>query len=186
MFILHLPLADLSDIQNNFQEVGKATGFTLQQFIAQCVAFAILFTVAHQFGWKPVRTILEKRRTAIEESMANAEKIKKELLDAEASRLAVIQKANEQASAIIAEAHKSATILAERKAQEATAQAEDIIRKAHEASVLDRNRLLAELKREVGMLVVQTTEKVAGKVLSADDQSRLNSETLSQLGASNN
>jgi len=176
----------LSDIQNNFQEVGKATGFTLQQFIAQCVAFAILFTVAHQFGWKPVRTILEKRRTAIEESMANAEKIKKELLDAEASRLAVIQKANEQASAIIAEAHKSAAIVTERKAQEATAQAEDIIRKAHEASVLDRNRLLAELKREVGVLVVQTTEKVAGKVLSADDQSRLNGETLRQLGAINN
>jgi F-type H+-transporting ATPase subunit b len=186
MLIPNLPFADLSDIQNNFEQVGLATGFTIQQFIAQCVAFTVLFTVAHQFGWKKVRVILEQRRHTIEESMANAEKIKKELADAEASRLAVIHKANEQATQIIADAQKTAAVLAERKAQEATAQAEDIIRKAHEASVLDRNRLLAELKREVGALVVQTTEKVAGKVLNADDQNRLNSETLRQLGASNN
>ena len=186
MSMLNLPLADLSDIQNNFEQVGLATGFTLQQFIAQCIAFVVLFGVTYKFGWKPVRTILEQRRNTIEESMRNADLIKKKLADAEESRLAVIQKANEQATAIIAEAQKSAAIVAERKAQEATAQAEDIIRKAHEASVLDRNRLLAELKREVGALVVQTTEKVAGKVLTADDQNRLNSETLRQLGASNN
>ncbi len=186
MLISNLPFADLSDIQNNFEQVGLTTGFTIQQFIAQCVAFTVLFTVAHQFGWKKVRVVLEQRRKTIEESMANAEKIKKELADAEASRLAVIHKANEQATQIIADAQKTAAVLAERKAQEATAQAEDIIRKAHEASVLDRNRLLADLKREIGALVVQTTEKVAGKVLSADDQTRLNSETLSQLGANNN
>jgi len=186
MSILHLPFADLNDIANNFSDVGTATGFTLQQFIAQCVAFAVLFTVAHQFGWKKVRVVLEERRTAIEQSMANAEKIKKELADAEASRLAIIQKANEQASAIIAEAQKTAAVLGERKTQEATVQAEDIIRKAHEASVLDRNRLLADLKREVGALVVQTTEKVAGKTLTPEDQSRLNSEALRQIGASNN
>lgn len=185
MLISNLPLADLSDIQKNFSEVGLTTGFTLQQFIAQCVAFAVLFTVAHQFGWKPVRRILEERRTAIEESLANAERIKKELSEAESSRLAILQKANEQAATIIAEAQKSATIVAERKAQEATAQAEDIIRKAHEASVLERNRLLADLKREVGVLVVQTTEKVAGKVLSADDQNRLNTEALRHVSTTN-
>ena len=156
MHMLNLPLADLSDIQNNFQNVGMATGFTLQQFIAQCIAFTVLFGVTYKFGWKPVRTILEQRQATIEESMRNAEEIKKKLVDAEESRLAVLQKANEQATA------------------------------AHEASVLERNRLLAELKREVGALVVQTTEKVAGKVLTADDQNRLNSETLRQLGASNN
>jgi len=186
MLIPHLPFADLSDIQNNFEQVGLATGFTLQQFIAQCVAFLVLFTVAYVFGWKKVRVILEERRNTIEQSMANAERIKKELADAEASRLAIIQKANEQASLIIADAQKTAAVLGERKTQEAAAQAEDIIRKAHEAGVLDRNRLLADLKREVGALVVQTTEKVAGKALTPEDQSRLNSEAMRQIGASNN
>ena len=45
---------------------------------------------------------------------------------------------------------------------------------------------MEELKRHIGELVVQTTEKVAGKILTAQDQSRLNEETIRQLTASNN
>ena len=45
---------------------------------------------------------------------------------------------------------------------------------------------MLELKQHIGELVIQTTEKVAGKVLTADDQARLNSETLRQLEATNN
>jgi F-type H+-transporting ATPase subunit b len=186
MLFPHLPLADLTDIENNFQNVGLKTGFTLQQFIAQCIAFTILFAAVWKFAWKPVRTILEERRKTIEESMANAEKIKMELSDAEATRLSIIQKANEKANLIIAEAEKSAAAVTEQRTREASRQAEDIIKNAHEAAVLDRNRLMEELKRHIGELVVTTTEKVAGKVLTPDDQARLNSETLRQLGANNN
>ena len=180
---LHLPFADIID---NFEEIGAQTGFTLPQFIAQCVAFIILCTLLWYLAWKPVRTILEERRKTIEEAMANAEKIKKELADAEATRLSILQQANEKANHIIAEAEKSAVAVTEQRAKEATRQAEDIIKNAHEASVLDRNRLMAELKRHVGELVIQTTEKVTGKVLTAEDQARLNTETLRQLGANNN
>lgn len=182
----HLFFADLSDIETNFRNVGLQTGFTLQQFIAQCIVVSVLFIVLYIFGWKPVRTILEQRRTTIEEAMANAERIKKELADAEAARLAIIQKANEQANTIIVEAEKAATARGEQLAREASRQAEDIVKKAHEAAVLNRDRLMAELKHQVGALVIQTTEKVAGKVLSSDDQARLNSETLQQLSATNN
>ena len=115
-----------------------------------------------------------------------SDRIKQELADAESTRLSIIQKANEQANAIIAEAQRSANIRAERRAREAAAQADDIIRKAHEAAVLDRDRLLAELKRHVGSLVIQTTEKVTGKVLTPDDQARLNSETVREINAANN
>jgi F-type H+-transporting ATPase subunit b len=183
MLLTTLPLANIID---NLQDAGTQTGFNLQQFIAQCFCFIILCTALQKFAWPPVRNILEQRRTTIEESMANAEKIKKELTDAEAARLSLIQKANEQANAIIAEAQRSANIRAERRAREAAAQADDIIRKAHEAAVLDRDRLLAELKRHVGELVIQTTGKVAGKVLTAEDQTRLNSETVREINAANN
>ncbi len=180
---LHPPLAD---IIQNFQDIGSQTGFTLPQFIAQCIAFTVVCLIVNKYAWKPVTTILEQRRKTIEESMANAEQIKKELADAEATRLAIIQKANEKANAIIAEAEKSAAIVAEQRAKEATRQAEDIIKNAHEASVLDRNRLMEELKRHLGELVIQTTQKVTGKILTAEDQARLNTETLRQLGAGNN
>jgi F-type H+-transporting ATPase subunit b len=41
--------------------------------------------------------------------------------------------------------------------------------------------MLAELKREVGRLVVQTTATVTGKILTPDDQRRLAEETEKQL-----
>ncbi len=178
-----LPLANIID---NLQDAGTLTGWNSQQFIAQCCAVTVLFVVLWAFAWKPVRTILEQRRKTIEDAMANSEKIKKELADAETSRLAIIQKANDKATAIIAEAEKAAVARGEQRTREATRQAEEIIKKAHEAAALDRDRLFAELKGQVGALVVQTTEKIAGKVLTADDQTRLNAETLHQLSASNN
>lgn len=183
MIIQQMPFAD---IVQNFQDIGEKTGFNGTQFIAQTVAVVILFLFLQKFAWAPVRAMLDERSKKIADAMANAEKIKKELADAETTRLAVITKANEKANLIIAEAEKSAAAVTEKRAKEAIRQAEDIIKNAHEAAVLDRNRLMAELKAQIGDLVIQTTEKVAGKVLTADDQARLNRETLSQLEASKN
>jgi hypothetical protein len=41
--------------------------------------------------------------------------------------------------------------------------------------------MLAELKQEVGRLVVQTTASVTGKLLTADDHRRIAEETATQL-----
>jgi F-type H+-transporting ATPase subunit b len=186
MILPQLPFADLVDIEHNFVNVGEQTGFTLPQFIAQCIAVIVLFLVMNQFAWKPVRAILEERRRKIEESLANAEKIKAQLADAEATRLAIIQAANEKANQLIAETEKSAAALTEQRAKEATRQAEDILKNAHEAAIIDRNRLMAELKAHLGELVIQTTQKVTGKVLTNDDLARLNTETVRQLEAGRN
>ena len=93
MLIYSLPFAD---IIQNFQDIGTKTGFTWPQFLAQCVAVTILFLFLQKFAWAPVRTMLDERQKKIAESMANADKIKKELSDAEATRLSIIQKANDQ------------------------------------------------------------------------------------------
>ena len=186
MLLHHLAFADLTDIKNNFVNVGEQTGFTHQQFIAQCIAVTVLFLVMYQFAWKKVQVILEERRKTIEQSLANADRIKQELADAEATRLSIIQKANEKANAIIAEAEASAAVVNEHRLKEGVRQAEDLIKNAREAAEIDRNRLLAEVKQHLGELVIQTTEKVAGKVLTADDQARLNRETVQQVEASRN
>src|SRR5713226_7914033 len=49
--------------------------------------------------------------------------------------------------------------------------------------LIEQARALIELKREVGKLVVQTTGKVTGKILTPDDQRRLAEETTRQLAA---
>ena len=73
--------------------------------------------------------------------------------------------------------------MGEAKAQEAVKQAEEIIRKAREATSADRDTMMAELKVEIGRLVVETTAKVSGKVLTSEDQQRLIDETNKELAA---
>jgi len=55
--------------------------------------------------------------------------------------------------------------------------------KAHEAAALDHDRMLGELKREVGRLVVQATTTVTGKILTPEDHRRLAEETAKHLAA---
>ena len=84
---------------------------------------------------------------------------------------------------MIEEARESSAHLADRKMQEAIAAAEQIIAKAREASALEHERTMAELKRQLGHLVVETTAKVTGKVLTPEDQRRLQEEAARQLAS---
>src|SRR5438105_4578416 len=78
-------------------------------------------------------------------------------------------------------ARESAAHLSERKQQEAIAAAEQIIAKAREASAIEHERTMESLKRELGRLVVETTAKVTEKVLTPEDQRRLQEEAARQL-----
>jgi F-type H+-transporting ATPase subunit b len=69
------------------------------------------------------------------------------------------------------------------EAQKAVAEAEQILARAREAAERERVRMLAELRREVGRLVVQTTAAVTGKILTAEDHRRLAEETTRQLAS---
>jgi F-type H+-transporting ATPase subunit b len=135
------------------------------------------------FAFKPIIRILEERRHRIDESLKNAEKIKQQLAEADAKYEEMLVKANQDAQRIIDEAKASSLALAEKRQQQAIADAEQIVAKAREAATLDRDRMMAELRREVGRLVVETTAKVAGKVLTADDQKRLTEEAARQIAA---
>ena len=59
--------------------------------------------------------------------------------------------------------------------------AEQILARAREAGERERTQMLAEVKREVGRLVVQTSAAVTGKILTPDDHRRLAEETARQL-----
>ena len=67
--------------------------------------------------------------------------------------------------------------------QQAIKDAESIIARAHEAVLFDRAKMVAEVKQEMLHLVVDTTAKVAGRILTKEDQDRLASETSRQLTA---
>ena len=153
------------------------------KLIAQLINFAIVLFVLWRFAYKPVFEMLETRRKTIAESMDNAEKIKTELTETQAERDKVLAEANQKAQEMITDAKEAAKQVGEAEGQKAVKQAEEIIRKAREATEADRDSMMAELKAEIGRLVVDTTAKVSGKVLTSDDHQRLIDETNKELAA---
>jgi F-type H+-transporting ATPase subunit b len=166
-------LAASSNFGEMIRDTGETFGFNIWLFLSQVISFALVALLLRAFAYKPILKVLEERRQRIEEGQLNAEKIKQQLAEAEQRHAEILAKANAQAQKMIDEARESAGHLSERKQQEAVAAAEQIIAKAREASAIEHERTMADLKRELGRLVVETTAKVTGKVLTADDQRRL-------------
>jgi F-type H+-transporting ATPase subunit b len=162
-------------------DTAREFGVDWPHFIAQVVSFCIVAFLLHRFAYKPVVDLLEERRKRIAEGLANADKIKVELARAETQRQEVLTQANAQANKLIEEARAAAARVQEQETQKAIAAAEQIISKAREAASQDHARMLSELKREVGRLVVQTTATVTGKILTPDDQKRLAEEAAKQV-----
>jgi len=165
------------------ERVVTTFGVDWPHLLAQVVSFCIVCFVLYRFAYRPILKMLEVRRQQIAQGLANAEQIKAELARTEALRQEVLAQANAQANQFIEEARAAASRLQEQETQKAIAAAEQILAKAREAAAQDYDRMLAELKREVGRLVVQTTATVVGKILTPEDQKRLAEETAKELKA---
>ena len=178
-FILFADIA--SDLAETARSTAEKFGFDWPHFAAQVINFLIVSGLLVVFAYRPILNVLEERRKRIAEGLANAEKIKQELARTESARQEVLNQANLQANKLIEEARAAAARVQELETQKAVAAAEQIIAKAQEAAALERTRTMTELRRELGRLVVETTGRVTGKVLTPQDQQRLAEETTRQL-----
>ncbi len=174
-------LADASG-GGQIEEIARTFGVDWAHLVAQIISFSIVCVLLHRFAYRPVLATLEERRLRIQEGLNNAEKIKAELASIETQRTELMTQSNAQATRLIEEARHAAALVQQREIQKAIAAAEQIMLRAREAAKLDHDRMLAELKREVGRLVVETTAAVTGKVLTAEDQQTLVEESAKQLG----
>ena len=165
------------------QQIANTFGVDWPHLIAQIISFGIVCALLYRFAYKPVLTMLEDRKQQIAQSLADAEKMKIQLADAEGKRQEILLQADAQAAKMIEEARQAAARVLEHETRKAIASGEQIIIKAHEAAEQEHARMLAELKREVGQLVVQTTASVTKKILTAEDQRRMAEETVKQLSA---
>jgi len=168
---------------NAVERIATTFGVDWSHLLAQIVSFCIVCFILYRFAYRPVLKMLEVRRQQIALGMANAQRIEAELARTEAQRQEVMAQANAQATRFIEEARVAAARVQAQETQKAIAAAEQIMSKAREAAARDHERMLTELKREVGRLVVQATAAVTGKILTPDDQRRLAEETAKQVAA---
>jgi F-type H+-transporting ATPase subunit b len=172
-----------AESEGQVAQIARTFGVDWPHLGAQIVSFGIVCAVLYKFAYRRILAMLDQRREQIAQGIANAEKIKAELDKTEAQRQEVMAKASAEATRFIEAARAAAARVQQEETKKAIAAAEQIMAKAREAAAQDHQRMLAELKREVGKLVVQATTTVTGRILTAEDQRRLAEETAKQLAA---
>jgi F-type H+-transporting ATPase subunit b len=168
---------------NVITEIFANFGITWPKFIAQFILFLVVYWVLNKYAFGPVLKMLQERRRRIEEGQHNAEKIKRQLAEAELRYQEVLRKANEEATKFLEEARASSDAITQKQLQQAIKDAEGIIAKAQETISQERNKMVAEVKKDMVDLVVKTTSKVVGKVITPEDEKRLSEETVKQVAA---
>jgi F-type H+-transporting ATPase subunit b len=163
------------------ERIASTFGVNWPHLIAQTLSFGLVCLVLYVLAYKPILKMLETRRQLIASGLANAEKIKAELARIDAERQAVLARANADGQRLIDEARAAAARLQADETARATASGQQILQRAREAAERERALMHAELKRDVGRLVVLTAASVTGKILTSDDHRRLAEETARQL-----
>ena len=176
-------LAAANPVAEKVGTIAKEFGVSWQLLISQIILFVIVALALKKFAYGPVLTLLEERRTRIADGLAAAEKSKADLANTQVRIQEILTQASTQANKIVEEARNAAAKVTETETQKAVAAAQDIINKARQSNEAELTRMKTELRKEVGRLVVSTTAKVTGKILTTDDQTRLAEETSKQLAA---
>lgn len=162
-------------------EITKNFKVDWQLFLSQCASFLIVAFLLKKFAFGPIQNMLDQRRGRIIAGEEKLKQIEKQLAESEITTAAAIAKANEQATRLINEAKESSASFTAEKSQEAIAQAQQILAKAQAAAEAERAAIKAELKNEFGRLVAATTSQVTGKILTHEDQQRINEDALAKV-----
>ena len=180
---LMLAAAEVGQGENPLNQIAKQFDWEPRLFFSQLVLFVIVAVVLAKFAYKPLLAMLEMRKQQIIESLENADKTRQELAKAQVKAQEILTQASQQANKAIEEARAAAAKVQEVETQKAIAAAGDIIAKARQASEAELVRMKAELRKEVGRLVVATSAKVTGNILTSEQQTRLAEDTNKQLAS---
>ena len=131
------------------------------------IAFLIAFFILKKFAWPMIINSLNEREQSIADSLSTAEKVKLEMAQMKSENEALMIKAREERSIML----KEAKDLKEKIINDAKNQAKDEVNKIMtEASLVIENQKMAaltDIKNQVGNMVVEISEKVIRKELSA-------------------
>ncbi|MBI5071501.1 F0F1 ATP synthase subunit B [Candidatus Falkowbacteria bacterium] len=146
-------------------ELLTKLGIDWRLLIAQLVNFLILVLILYKFLYKPLLKMLEGRKEKIEKGLRDAEQLGVELEKTKELQAAEIQKAKQESRAIIEEAERRAEAAGAETKLKTKAEVEKLISAAKNQIISEKEKMMAEVKKEAIELVLATAKKVVGKVI---------------------
>lgn len=155
----------------------------LQQIIWQAVNFLILYLVIAKFVVPPTQKYLHKRDAEIRHGLENAEKVKKQLSDAEKLKEEILAEARTEGQKLLEEMRTRANELSDKLHAEAKLSAQEEAKKIVAQSELDAEHRRQELNEEAVHLAGLIAKKSLSGALDIELQHELLQKQLHQLKA---
>ena len=147
------------------------------------VVFLLLLLVLKRFAWPAILGAVEAREQALEAQLAQATKDREEAAALLAEHKRLVADARHQATGIVAEARgvaeKERALAVEKTKQEQ----EELLARARREIAAERDRAVADLRREAVDLSLAAASKLVGSRLDSDTDRRIVGEYLSTLDA---
>ena len=141
-------------------------------FVWTLVAFLIVFIILRKFAWGPILKALNERESGIAESIAAADRVRKEMALMQSENEKLMMQAREERAAMLKEAKEASdSIIAKAKADTKEV-ADKMIAEAQQQIQQQKMAALTDVKNQIGMLSVEVAEKILRqKLATADAQS---------------
>lgn len=138
-------------------------------FVWTLLAFLIVFFILRKFAWKPILNSLHERETGIADSIAAAERVKKEMSQMQADNEKLMMEARAQSAQMLKEAKEMKDSIINKAKEETKVVADKMIADAQMQIQQQKMAALTEVKNEIGKLAVEVAEKVIRKQLATTD-----------------
>ena len=156
----------------------EALGLNLPQLIAQVVNFFVLLVILRLVAYKPILKMLDERKQKIAGGLNAAELARAEAAQAQANIASQLQEGQRQAQEVVAGAQQIATRIQAEAREQANRDREESLVRARAEIQLERDRAVADLRREFADITVSAAEKVIGQSLDRTAHQRIIDEAL--------
>jgi len=145
--------------------------------VGQLLAFILFVWFCMKYVWPPMMKVLEEREKEISDGLDAASRGKRELEEAQVTKVEVIKEAKNEAAELVNQANQRASQLVEDAKTAAQEEAERIKITAQADLEQNTKRAKEELRSEVAALVVAGTEKI----LKVEIDQKKNSDLLDEI-----
>ena len=150
--------------------------------VAQIFNFIILLVFLRLVVYPVIVKVLEQRQQAIADNVAAAEEERKQAEALRQSYLADMQKAKEEAQAIIQQATKAGEAQAQQILESAKAEAARAKDQALQEIEREKEKAVAVLREQVVSLSVLVAQKIVSQQMTSDIQHSLVQEFIKEAG----
>jgi F-type H+-transporting ATPase subunit b len=153
-------------------------------YIWTILTFLVLASLLAKFAWKPLLAALEGRQAAINKSLDDARRAAESLDRAREDAERVIAEARAEATRLVTRTREDAERVRQELKTKAEAEAAGLLRNAERQIQLETRKAIDEVRREAVDLSFTLASKLLQRNISKDDNARLISDTLNQIGES--